>query len=383
MMPHYGTAWHYGPGLLAYTSNRGGPFDIWLYHPMFGYHIPLTRGIGEQYSVPYWSPDNLKIALIGKGSIVYILDLIRSTAAQIDQIEPYTLLDWSPDSRRLTYVKNGKIVLYDTVEHAARTIDHPGAADAQWFPSGMELLYTAPDAAGNNQLFSVNADGANRRQLTRMSAGPMHNVRLSPDGRFALFTSPGVSISIVTTVDLATGNTYTLEGGTQAKNYYPEWSPDSSRIAYSATELSPENRYYSLIQTDSRTGGRIVTWAVSDCYASPVSWAANGTGLAYLTGCETDSPADQLWFVDFRRPTQPVKLAEGGRITAVRWSQRSNIANPVSPASPVSPVSPVSPASPASPVSPVSPIVTISPIPPVSSVVVPTVVVPPVNRRSS
>ena len=93
------------------------------------------------------------------------------------------------------------------------------------------------------QLCAIRTDGTNKRRLTNRTEGPLHNVRLSPNGRYALFTSPGVSISIVTTVDLATGQTFDLEGGPQAKNYYPEWSPDSSTVAYSATTL--ENGRYA------------------------------------------------------------------------------------------------------------------------------------------
>ena len=113
----------------------------------------------------------------------------------------------------------------------------------------------------------MRSDGENRRQITRNTDGPLHNVRISPDGAFALYTFPGVSISIISTVDLATGTVYTLEGGPLAKNYFPSWSPDSQNIAYSATAYE-EPYYYSLIQIDSRTGQNQRTIAVSDCFTT-------------------------------------------------------------------------------------------------------------------
>ncbi|QYR23966.1 hypothetical protein KZ483_07540 [Paenibacillus sp. sptzw28] len=314
-----------GTGWIAYTSDRSGVFDIWLYRPKDARNLALTQGLGEAFSTPYWSPDNRKITFIGKQNIVYVIDTRTRFAARIDQVEPYTLLDWSPDSRYLSYVNNGRIVIYDTESHTSFNIIQPGASDAQWFPSGRELLFAAPDSAGISQLYMIDVGGLNKRQLTQNTEGPLNNVRLSPDGRFALYTSPGVSISIISTVDLATGQTYTLEGGPQAKNYFPEWSPDSSSIAYSATDLI-ENRYVSLVQTDRRTGGNKQTWAVSDCFATPVTWSPDGNQIAYLSGCTDEEPANQIRVVDLRNPVS-YKIIEGGRITAIQWSP-SSFVNP-------------------------------------------------------
>ncbi|MDQ6418928.1 hypothetical protein RB620_05685 [Paenibacillus sp. LHD-117] len=313
---------------IAYTSDRGGHFDIWLYRPVDAAHFPVTQGIGESFSVPYWSPDVRKIAFIGKQNIVYVLDLSMGTMARIDQIEPFTLLDWSPDSQWLAYVKDGRIVVYHTVAHSSRTIIQPGASDVQWFPSGLELLFAAPDAAGISQLYRMNSDGTAKRPLTRNTEGPLNNARLSPDGAFALYTSPGVSISIITTVDLSTGQTYPLEGGPLAKNYFPEWAPNAAGIAYSATAFDDDRGYYSLIQTDGKTGGKQLTRAISDCFATPVSWSPDGHRIAYLSGCENEQPSSQIWIQHLRHP-YPVKIIEGGRITALQWSSPVRMEHPL------------------------------------------------------
>lgn len=66
------------------------------------------------------------------------------------------------------------IWLYWTLTGFGSTIFQEGASDAQWFPSGMALLFAAPDSAGNTQLYRINADGTNKRPLTRNSEGPHH-----------------------------------------------------------------------------------------------------------------------------------------------------------------------------------------------------------------
>lgn len=307
-------------GWIAYTSNRSGTFEIWLFRPQDGLHVQMTRGLGAEFSVPYWSPDGRKIAFIGAGNVVYVLDTVTLAVARIDQIELYTLLDWSPDRRFLAYVNNARIVVYDTFSHRSYAIMEPGASDVQWFPSGTELLFAAPDSSGNTQLFRIRANGTGRRQITQNTDGPLHDVRISPDGSFALYTFPGASISIISTVDLTTGTVYKLEGGPLAKNYYPAWSPDSRSIAYSATAYQ-EPTYYSLIQIDSRIGRNQRTLAVSDCFATPVGWSPDGEKIAYLSGCAGAESASRLWIIDIGEQ-KPVNVLNGGRITALQWSPR-------------------------------------------------------------
>lgn len=313
-------AHHYVQDWIAYTSNRTGSFDIWLYRPQDGLNFQLTQGIGEQFTVPYWSPDSRRIAFIGANNVVHLLDIVTGSISRIDQIEPYTLLSWSPNSRSLVYVKNNHIVIYDTLSHQSFDISEPGVSDAQWFPSGTELLFASPDSNGNTQLFRIRLDGTARRQITQNTEGPLHNVRIAPDGTFALYTFPGASISIISTVDLAAGTTYTLEGGALAKNYFPEWSPDSKTIAYSATDFKEPN-YYSFIQIDDRIGQNQRSLAASNCFSTPVSWSPDGWKIAYLSGCEEAEGASQLWIVDIRTQI-PVNVLSNGLITALTWSPR-------------------------------------------------------------
>lgn len=305
---------------ILFNSNvGGGSYDIWLYHALTSRTMKLTQNLGEEFSIPYWSPDLQHIAFIGKNNTVMVLNLNSRTWAQIDQIEPYTLLSWSPDSHYLTYVKDHRIVIYNIYTHTSCSIVQYGVTDVQWFPSGEAFLFAAPDEAGITQLYKINRDGMNKQQLTHNTEGPLHNVRISPNGEFALYTSPGASISLITTVNLSTGVSYQLQGGPQAKNYFPEWSPDSTTVAYSATDIV-NNQYVSLIQTDSRVGGQQKTWAVSTCFSTPLSWSPDGKRLAYLSGCSNQEQADEIWVIHLDHPNHPTKIVEAKWITSLAWS---------------------------------------------------------------
>ena len=133
-----------------------------------------------------------------------------------------------------------------------------------------------------------------------------------------LYTSPGASISIIYTVELSTGKTVAIKGGPLSKNYFPEWSPDSSQIAFSATAFEDEG-YFSQIRTVGKRGGDERIWAISNCFSTPVTWSPDGRKMAYLSGCEKQQYADELWMIDTTHPV-PIRLLDGVNIMSLQWS---------------------------------------------------------------
>jgi TolB protein len=307
-------------GVIAYTSNRNGSYDIWIYNPSNGVNQQITNGLAESYSSPFWSPDSTKIAFVGKNGILHILNLVDNSIAQIDQFADGlgVFLDWSPNSQEVVYTKSNGLVIYNVITHRARILNAPGATDAQWFPSGTELLFQQGDTKGVSQLFRIKTNGTGKIQITRNTGGRLNNVRLSPDGTYALYTTPGSSISIIYSVNLSNGNVIEVKGGPLAKNYYPTWSPDSQSFAFSATAF--ENLgYFSQIRTAGRQGMNEVTRAISNCFATPVSWSPDSRKIAYLSGCKQQGSSSEIWLVDLTHPV-PIQLVEGGSITALEWS---------------------------------------------------------------
>ncbi|MFD1040496.1 LysM peptidoglycan-binding domain-containing protein [Virgibacillus byunsanensis] len=307
-------------GLIAYTSNRGGSYDIWVYDPSTGGNSQITTGLGESISIPFWSPDSSRIAFVGNDGILYIVSLAEGETARIDQFEDGlgVYISWSPDGLKIAYKKQDDIILYDIMTHQAQRINEPGATDVQWFPSGTELLFQAHDESGASQLFNIRTDGTSIRQITQNTGGAFNTVRLSPDGSYVLYTTPGVSISIIFTIELATGNVSEVRGGPLAKNYFPVWSPDSLTIAYSATAFEDVG-YFSLVRTTGRQGDNDRTRAISDCFSTPVTWSTDSRKIAYLSGCDQQGKASEMWLFDVLHSV-PIQLIEGVSITSLQWS---------------------------------------------------------------
>jgi TolB protein len=179
------------------------------------------------------------------------------------------------------------------------------------------MLFEAKDAEGISQLYRINEDGSNERKITNNRDNPLNNVRLSPDGRFVLYTTPGVSISEIYTIELATGNTYKIPGGPEAKNYYPTWSPDSTSIAYSSTQFI-NGKYYSLIRLSGVRGEGDMTLAISSCYSTPVGWSPDSRRIAYLSGCRDENLPVEVWSIDIKKLT-PINVLSGYIFYNLDW----------------------------------------------------------------
>ncbi|WP_203246391.1 LysM peptidoglycan-binding domain-containing protein [Sporosarcina beigongshangi] len=309
-------------GFIAYTSNRGGQFDIWTMNLRTSEQKQLTNGIGDVLSQPMWSPDSNRIAFVGENRVLYIIYVTTGQIAGVDQLDEGGdfSLDWSPDSSSVAYTARGNIMLYNATLHAAKMIAQPQASNVGWFPTGTELLFQAPDDSGTSQLFRIATDGTDRRQITRNTEGPLHDARLSPDGTFALYTTPGASISIIYTVELATGRVFEIKGGPLAKNNNPTWSPDSLQIVYSATAFD-DRGYFSQLRTVERQGENDRVWAISNCFSTPVTWSPDGTTIGYLSGCQEQQAANEIWVINLAHPA-PIQLLEGETILALQWSPK-------------------------------------------------------------
>lgn len=311
-------------GAIAYFSNRSGTYDLWAYHLINGTNEQITNGLGDVFSIPYWSRDARKIAFVGGSAVLFVVDIDSKEIARIDQFEDGFghFIDWSPDHQSLVYSKPNQIVIYNARTHQARMIERADTTDAQWFPNGDEILFQASDVQGVSQLYRMSLDG-NERQITQNSGGRYNHVRLSPDGSHVLYTTPGASISIVHTINLATGADVEIPGGPLGRNYNPEWSPNSELIAYNANAYA-ELGYFSQIRTVGRRGENDRIQAISNCFATPITWSPDNEKIAYLSGCSAQGEASELWMLDLNDPI-PIKLTESGNIVSLDWAPVSNI----------------------------------------------------------
>lgn len=308
---------HSEKGLIAYASNKSGNYDIWLYNLKNRVDYRLTDSLGLSSTTPFWSPDGRRIAFVGKNDILYVININTKSLAKIDQVNPYTRIGWSPDGKFLAYGRDREIIIYNLERHRTKRIKVPRAQDVQFFPDGGNLLFQSYDSSNISQIYAIGIDGRNKRQLTKNEMGQVNFLRSSPNGKFITYTLPGASISIINIMELSTGKIIEAPGGPLSKNYYPVWSPDSSRILYSSTTYD-DSGYYSLIKVFNPAKGKDFIWTVSDCYLTPLDWSSDGGKFIYITDCEEKS-SNKIWLLNISNPA-PVKIIEGGDIVSLAFA---------------------------------------------------------------
>jgi TolB protein len=194
-----------------------------------------------------------------------------------------------------------------------------GTGDPDWSPDGNQIalsrLSVSVDGQIRPQIWLMNADGSNLRQITQSStfkAGPSW----SPDGTqmvFILIKNPGsptdpqpkigimnadgTNERILTTEDRVNvrrepdGTTTVLETANDANA--PAWSPVDNRIAFWS---GIENQYGQIwvINSDG-TGSTQLTEDPTHRNSDDPSWSPNGKKILFSTG---RSGRNELWMMD-------------------------------------------------------------------------------------
>ena len=296
-------AWSPDGRKLAFVSRRDGNSEIYVINADGSGQENLTQHPARD-SHPSWSRDGRKLAFVSRrdgNSEIYVMNadgsgLRNVTRAPSDDLRPA----WSPDGRAIAFVKtiqkkarrrdNTPYNYYEAYLYVVngdgsglrRLTTQPGyvfkhswsadgktirygpylvqadgsgqtelplnvASDGAWSPDGKRIAFALIDTSPGNRtdedhgLWVVNADGSNRRQLTRYHVGS--NPVWSPDGRRIAFRrlnwppvpSAGNSDLYVADLYVVNADGSGLRRLTRHAENVPRsfaWSPDGRTIAF-------------------------------------------------------------------------------------------------------------------------------------------------------
>jgi Tol biopolymer transport system component/DNA-binding winged helix-turn-helix (wHTH) protein len=144
-----GATWSPDGRFIAYSSDRGGKYDIWVQQISGGDPIQITKGPGQNW-MPDWSPDGKYIAYRseeGEGGI-YITPALGGTGLQRKIASFGYYPHWSPDGSGILfqsasgYWKNPFVVGLNGNPPREVMTDHPQnsyAIFSAWHPDGRRI----------------------------------------------------------------------------------------------------------------------------------------------------------------------------------------------------------------------------------------------------
>jgi len=203
---------------VYFSSRQDGGFEIYSISLNGGEATRLTNNIGSLYG-PELSPNGERVIFANQGNGLWLM--------RPDGKNPHALTD------------------RDDI-------------DPTWSPDGAMIAF-ASSRAGDRQLFVMNADGTNIRQVTNLDAMGGRS-SFSPDGlRLAFYRGPAGDHNIYVINTDGTGLVQLTDGG---DNLGPSWSPDGNWIAFTSFR-DGNNEIYS-IHPDGTGLTRLTNSPISD-----------------------------------------------------------------------------------------------------------------------
>lgn len=288
-----------------------------------------TGGLVNVYVAPALSPDGRQIAFISLGSLLraevfldlYIADantgerkarLTKSTLnPEYEELRyGYSQGAFSPDGRYFAFTaqRKGKDVLYIHDVRRNRThrrLETPLVAmiGPTWSPDGRRLVFSGL-ANGVTDLYMIDADGQNLRQLTDDAFGDLQP-SWSPDGRFIAFASERGPQSDLPTLKFGEWqiNVLDLESSEvrvlpqqAGKNLNPQWAPDGQSLAFLSDRTGIAQLFlFDLNEDQHYQLTRFVGGISSLTEHSPaITWARQADKLAFVY---QDDGNYQVWSV--------------------------------------------------------------------------------------
>jgi WD40 repeat protein len=245
----------YPNGLIAYSSDQDGDFEIWVMEVGGSEQRKLTDNSDMDLS-PAWSPDGDKIAFVSNrdgNDEIYVMDAYGANVQRLTQTTnaSESFPSWSPNGKWISFDSNRDgnwdiYVMSSDGSDQRRLTTHP-AEDwiSSWSPDGNQIIFESK-RNGNYDIYVMDIDGSNQQRLTE---DPSH------DG-FPAWSSDGTQIAFMSQRD---GNyeIYEMDSdGTNQRRFTdnpaedsdPAWSPDGEWLSFVSRRGGNDEIY--IIRTD-------------------------------------------------------------------------------------------------------------------------------------
>lgn len=236
-------------------SGTSGPADVFSVDPLGGEPVDLTKGNGISEQRPAASAD---------GRVVF----------QAFDDGGWNIFKMNDDG--------SGIVNLTKTEHPIINFE------PTWSPDGSEVVYMRQDASGQD-LWRVGADGSNPENLTETAGVEESGAEFSPDGTKIAYVGTGpkpccdpeYNNDIWVMDPDGTDQEQLTKTNYPQQNLSPTWSPDGTKLAYSAVPSEGgTDAGFHVMDADGTDQVRPLSGA-EPIFSLNLSWSPDGTKIVY------------------------------------------------------------------------------------------------------
>jgi Tol biopolymer transport system component len=150
-------------------------------------------------------------------------------------------------------------------------------------PDGTKIAFMrqSPIAGEEQDIWVVDANGANPVNLTHTAGVQETSPEFSPDGTKIVYVSAGTNNDIWVMNANGSGQTPLTETSPPVQNVAPTWSPDGSKIAYSVLSAPSASEDGLYVMNANGTSKTQLLDESSPIRTDLLSWSPDGTQIAY------------------------------------------------------------------------------------------------------